>query len=218
MTAISALLRTDLASVMPIERVFQKHVIDGPSFLFRQHLNEADWEYELRDELATALRVSINDVVIVGSAKLGFSLKTENFLNFDHRYSETRNPRDKSDVDVAVINRERFDEIAKQIYSLSRHFNKEWIGENWKINAFHKSPINLSAKYTQALAKGWLRPDYLPLIFYETAPWRAVCDAWFRKLKRRKVTVGIYSEWFYLKHYQLDNLSKLRVRVSTMEI
>lgn len=218
MTAIAALLRTDLASLMPIERVFQKHVIDGSSFLFRQHLNNVDWEYELRDDLAKALKVSINDIVIVGSAKLGFSLKTEHFYNFDQRYTETGNPRDKSDIDVAIVNRECFDEMAKQIYSLSRHFDKDWITENWKVNAFYKTPSNLYTKYLQALAKGWMRPDYLPLVFYETAPWRDVCSTWFKKLQRRKVSVGVYSEWFYLKHYQMDNLNRLRSLINALEI
>lgn len=218
MTAIAALLRTDLASPMPIERIFQKHVIDGSSYLFREHLNKLDWEYELRDEIATALDLSINDVVIVGSAKLGFSLKTQEFIGFDQKYVETKNPRDRSDVDVAVVNRVCFDELTKQIYSLSRHFDKDWISANWQINAFNKVPNDLCRKYTLALAKGWFRPDLLPSVFYDTAPWRNVCNTWFKKLEKRKISVGFYSEWFYLKHYQMDNLNRLRSLVKALEI
>lgn len=218
MTAIATLLRSDLVSSMPIERVFQKHVIDGTSFLFRDHLSNLDWEYELRDEIATVLSLNINDVVIVGSAKLGFSLKTHDFLAFDQRYLETRNPRLKSDVDVAVVNRACFDEFTKRIYSLSRHFDKDWIKENWQINAFNRTPINLFQKYALALAKGWFRPDLLPSIFYESAPWKDVCSVWYNKLQKRKVSIGFYSEWFYLKHYQMDNLDRLRALVRAMEI
>ncbi len=215
--SISDSLRTDLTSIIPIEQVFQKHVVDGASYFFRERLDKVDWEYELRHELAESLGVSINDVIIVGSAKLGFSLKTEYFKEFDSKFVGSKNPRDKSDVDIAIINRRFYDETIEQVFHLTRHFEKEWIEQHWKRNAFHNPPINLHKQYSIYLAKGWLRPDFLPSSYYDIAPWRLVGDAWYTKLQR-KISIGIYSDWTYLKHYQMDNLERLRNKVKALEV
>lgn len=218
--SISQSLRADLVSVMPVERVFQKHVIDGRSFLFNQILNKCDWEYELRDELAGLLQISLNDVIIVGSSKLGFSVKTEDFHEFDHEFKLTGNPRKKSDIDVAVVNAACFDRIAKEIFFLSRHFQRDWIEGNWKINDFYRGARSrdLSAQYALYLAKGWLRPDYLPSMYYAAAPWRPVSEKWSARLGGRKISIGFYSEWFYLKHYQMENLNRLSTLINGLEI
>lgn len=216
--SISHPLRADLVSTMPVERIFQKHIVDGRSFLFNQLLGKCDWEYELRDELARALGANINDVVIVGSSKLGFSIKTQNFREFDHDFRLSKNPRKRSDVDIAIINNGCFDRIAKQIFSLSRHFEKEWQEANWKVNDFYHEERNLATQYTLYLAKGWLRPDYLPTVYYSTAPWKTVVETWRRRLGGRKISIGFYSEWFYLKHYQMGNLERLRTLINALEI
>ncbi|MDP2143758.1 MAG: hypothetical protein Q8J80_06450 [Gallionella sp.] len=214
--AISESLQADLTSIIPIEQVFQKHVVDGSSYFFKERLQKIDWEYELRHELAKSLDVSINDVIIVGSAKLGFSLKTEEFNQFDFKFSNTKNPRDLSDIDIAVVNRKLYDKTIEQVFHLSRHFEKDWIEKNWKMNAFYKIPDNLHKRYALYLAKGWLRPDLLPSSFYDVAPWRPVCDDWRVKL-RRKIALGFYSDWLYLKHYQMDNLDRLRNQLNSLE-
>lgn len=203
---------------MPVERVFQKHIIDGKSFLFNDMLDKRDWEYELRHELAQTLGTSINDVVMIGSSKLGFSVKTPNFEVFDHAFTQSRNPRKKSDVDVAVVNNDCFDKISKEVFSLSRHFDQRWINANWKTNDYYRSERDLASLYTLYLAKGWLRPDYLPIAYYATAPWKNVTDVWRRKLLGRKISIGFYSEWFYLKHYQMENLARLRILINNMDI
>lgn len=206
---IAESLKADLISSIPLERVFQKHVVDGASHFFAQILKNSDWEYSLRHDLASALDISINDVILVGSAKLGFSVKTKSFFDFDDKYKKTNNPRDKSDLDVAIVNRDFFEKTSREIYALSRHFDREWINKNWKINQFYNTGLNLYHKYAISLAKGWLRPDYMPLLYWQSGKWREVCEAWKIQVDR-KVSVGFYSDWHYLKHYHMDNLAKLR--------
>lgn len=203
---------------MPLERIFQKHIVDGRSFLFNDLLDKCDWEYELRDELARTLGANINDIVIVGSSKLGFSVKTQRFLEFDHEFQRSRNPRQRSDVDIAVVNNDCFGKISKEIFSLSRHFDREWRLGNWKINDFYHTERDLAAQYVLYLAKGWLRPDYLPTVYYASAPWKKVVEAWRKRLDGRKISIGFYSEWFYLKHYQMENLGRLRMLINELEI
>jgi len=203
---------------MPLEQIFQKHIVDGRSFLFNDLLDKCDWEYELRDELAKILGANINDIVIVGSSKLGFSVKTQHFLEFDHDFQRSRNPRQRSDVDIAIVNNDCFDKISKEIFSLSRHFDQEWRLRNWKINDFHRTERDLASKYVLYLAKGWLRPDYLPTVYYASAPWKKVIESWRKRLGGRNISIGFYSEWFYLKHYQIENLGRLRMLINALEI
>jgi hypothetical protein len=212
----------DLASEMNIEQLFQKHVIDGTSYFFRDFLKEGDKEYELRYALASALNISINDIVIVGSAKLGFSVKNENFLKFDEKYEKERKNKNKSDIDIAIVNRRLYDSQAELIFELSRHFSPPWIREKWAKNAFYPTGLNgsdnsLFYNYTKYLARGWLRPDYTPNLYIEAMPWKAALDDWREKLQR-KLTIGLYSDWYYLKHYQMDNLINLRIKTKKLEI
>lgn len=215
---LSDSLKADLISEMEIEQIFQKHVVDGPSYFFTNILNQKNLEYELRHELAHTLSVSINDVIIVGSAKLGYSLKSEIFQTFDQKFRDSRLPKDKSDIDIAIINRRFYERSVEEIYHLSRHFNEGWIRENWRTNVFYRQPSELHINYALYLARGWMRPDFLPNVYFDQAAWRPVCDAWYRKLSRRKLSVGIYSDWIYLKHYQMDNLSRLKEKISKLEV
>lgn len=207
---LSACLHKDLLSAMPIEQVFQKHVIDGTSFFFREFLSSIDMEYELRYALASAIGISINDVVIVGSAKMGFSVKTDMFVEFDGKFNVNKNPRDKSDIDIAIVNRANFDSTIEEIFHLSRHFEKNWIDENWRINAFYKTPTDLHKQYALYLARGWLRPDFFPNMYFQNSPWKAAVDCWYRRLGGRKIALAFYSDWKYLKHYQMKSLDGLR--------
>lgn len=218
MTQIAADLRFDLISEMPIEQVFQKHLIDGSSHYFKDELKQANLEYELRHNLSNSLQISINDIVIVGSAKLGFSVKSSDFTIFDGKFKQTGNPHHRSDIDVAIVNKRLFDLIAEQIFRMSRHFDRAWIYENWRLNLFHKTPTNLFQKYTYYLARGWLRPDLLPTPYLAQAGWAKACDEWYRRLGKRRVSVGFYSEWFYLKHYQMDNLNNIRTKIKKLEM
>jgi len=207
----STILKQDLISGMNCEQVFQKHIIDGSSYYFTEVLKKPNLEYELRHELAKALKINVNDVIIVGSSKLGYSVKTDSFKSFDAEFTETGEWRKRSDIDIAIINRNFYDKTIEQIYHLSRHFDEEWIKENWRMNWFFKEPRkNLHIKYALYLAKGWIRPDYLPGVFLENAEWTPVCNVWHKKLNKRKICVGFYADWIYLKHYQMDNLEKLR--------
>lgn len=212
---IAESLRNDLITSTPLERVFQKHVVDGSSHFFSKVLLKPDLEYAMRHDLSSVLDISINDVILVGSAKLGFSVKTTSFFDFDDKYHATKNPRLRSDLDVAIVNREFFEKTSREIYALSRHFEKQWIDEHWQINQFYRTKTNLHQKYAISLAKGWLRPDYMPLLYWQSGKWLEICESWKKRINR-KICVGFYSDWHYLKHYHMDNLGRLRADINSL--
>lgn len=161
----AASIKADLISAMEIEQLFQKHIIDGTSYFFRDFLNDGNKEYILRHEFSELLGLSINDIVIVGSAKLGFSVKNEKFAKFDERFSNTYKPAHKSDIDIAIVSRKLFDRETETIYDISRHFSQAWIDENWRHNVYYHDDSklkqnnidsifnNYTKKYRSRLAK-----------------------------------------------------------------
>lgn len=215
----------DLVSDMAIEQVFQKHVVDGASFFFREVHADSDIEYTLRHELAVALDININDVLIVGSAKMGFSLKSEKFTKFDEKYRRTSLKRNMSDIDIAIVNRRLFDRQSEVVYQVSCHFSDDWIYQNWKHNMYYDDDKKIMMKgieslfhsYVKYLARGWFRMDFLPNLYLSELPWRPIGDAWYQSLGR-KISIGLYSDWYYLKHYQMDNLQLLREKFMKLEI
>ncbi len=206
----------DLVSDMDIEQIFHKHIIDEPCFFFRSVHSPRDDEYRMRKDFATTCGVSIHDVTIIGSARVGYSLKNSNFREFDSNFNTSRRDKDRSDIDLAIINTNLFNSISETIYDLSRHFEDAWIRSNWLTNQYYTDGTrNIFIDYLKYIAKGWIRPDYLPNTFLASAPWIEPCDQWKCRLNR-KISVGIYCSWNHFKHYHLDNLSKIRAQLSSV--
>lgn len=223
--ALISNISKDLVSDMNIEQLFQKHIIDGSSYFFQEFLKEGDQEYQLRHDIAVALKININDIVIVGSAKIGFSIKDENFNKFDDKFSKTYKVSHKSDIDIAIVNKTFFDQQTALIFEMSRHFSADWIDDKWIENLYYqdervrkgKAIDPLFQSYTKYIARGWLRPDFTPNNYINQIPWKGTVDKWF-PLLNRKINVGLYSDWYYLKHYQMDHLLKLRIKMQKLEI
>lgn len=207
----------DIMKLPSIERVFQKHIIDGPSYFFEHVVQKVDDEYHFRDELARSIDVHINDIMIVGSAKLGFSIKSKELALFDARFESTKALSDRSDIDIAIINKDFFDRTTRHIFSLSRRYERAWIDENWTLNDFYKfledDEDSIFQRYCKYIAMGWLRPDLLPLQYHQNAPWGEVVSKWKKKYSQRKISIGIYSDWFYLKNYQIKSLETLKSKL-----
>lgn len=211
-----AFIKDDLRKDIPPEEILQKHLIERSSFYFSHvHKNPHD-EYTFRADLAKTLNVNINDIIIVGSAKLGFSVKTHNFVLFD-KGTDKFNKSKKSDIDIAVVSRDLFDDLSYQIYNMSRHFEKDWKAENWVNNRYYsegktlKTPIYNS--YVEYLAKGWFRPDFTPEMFLSSWNCTSVIDNWRKSFGNRKIGLGIYSNWVFFKHYHMDHFEYLRLKI-----
>ncbi len=112
--------KTDISNDFNSELIVQKYLIDGDSFFFREYFpNE---EFEFKKGLADVLNVHIRDIAIVGSGKLGFSLKPNaaesalyEFKAFDFNFKADAN-NEKSDLDVAIISDTLFEYFLKDIY------------------------------------------------------------------------------------------------------
>jgi hypothetical protein len=170
------LFRSDLPAYTEATLV-QRHITFGHCF----NLSD-DAYFSLKDRIAQRFGIHPNEVVVVGSAKLGFSIAP------DKRY---RPFGEKSDIDVALCSGQLFDAFWKDVFDY-------WArGELWPgIGDFRKY-----------LFRGWMRPDKLPPItsFIRSRDWweffRALANS--GEYGPYKVTGALYKSWHFLESYQL---------------
>ncbi|HET6940605.1 MAG TPA: hypothetical protein VFH89_00440 [Sphingomicrobium sp.] len=148
---------------------------------------EGDREATLRRAVSNQFSVAMRDVIITGSAKLGFTVVPK-----EHR--PTFSPfGDNSDIDVAIISSDLF----TGLWRTSLEYATDH-GDWPTANSFRKF-----------LMRGWLRPDQLP----KTAEYpksREWFD-FFRTLTSSgafgpyKISAGVYyDEWFWEKYAALS--------------
>lgn len=131
------------------------------------------------DEIARNFEVEYNDVVVVGSARLGFSIKpSRRFESFG----------EDSDVDVAVVSTPLFERVWKEVYAYDRS------GAYWPDKS----------SFRKYLSRGWIRPDLLPP--EDTFEFSRGWWPFFNDLNVAgcpyKITCGIYHSQFFLREYQ----------------
>ena len=132
---------------------------------------------------------SIFDVFLVGSARLGFSIKpTDQFRYFN----------DQSDLDVVIVSKPLFEEYWKAARDSTISL------EEWKHQGV----------YEDYFFKGWMRPDKLRYGGEELD----VKKGWqfFGKLSQSRkygpypINGGLYYSLDFLEHYQTDAIERIR--------
>lgn len=154
-------------------------------------LNNKD-QAKLRRLVSDKMDVSVRDVILVGSAKLGFTIRPkQNRPIFSHF-------GDSSDIDIAIVSGPLF----SKYWQLSFQFWTE--RGDWRK----------AERFRQYLFRGWLRPDLLPTDpeFELSADW----FEFFRSLQASgefggyKLAAGIYANEFFWEEYVSTALSDCR--------
>ncbi|WP_146159722.1 hypothetical protein [Rhodovulum imhoffii] len=152
----------------------------------------------LRRSVSDYLDVSVRDVVLVGSAKLGFTLRPKpNRPALSHF-------GDESDIDVAIISSPLFLRYWQETFS-------HWVDVgDW----------DQAGKFREYLFRGWLRPDKLPrdADFPLSKQW----FDFFRSLQASgefggyKIAAGIYLNEHFWEEYVGSALSECRLYVKEL--
>jgi hypothetical protein len=140
-----------------------------------------DTYFLLKSKISKHFGLHPIDVFMVGSGKLGFTIKpNEQFRQFG----------DSSDIDIAIVSEELFERFWKAVY-LYKNEVKYWPKEE---------------RFKNYLLSGWIRPDLLPPAkrFSEAQEW------WdfFRNLTASgefgpyKISAGLYYSRFFFESYQ----------------
>jgi hypothetical protein len=170
-----SLFRQDLLQ-RDVPELVQRHITYGECFAL-----SVETYFALKNRVAQQFGIHHAQVLVVGSAKLGFSIAP------DKRY---RPFGDNSDIDVALCSSDLFDAFWRDVFD---YWSR---GEIWPgVNQFRRY-----------LFLGWMRPDKLPPAksFARSQEWWE----FFRLLAATgeygpyKVTGALYKSWHFLETYQ----------------
>jgi hypothetical protein len=199
----SLLLSTDVNDVV------QQQVFKGPVYAFRQRPGDLG---VLRLHLVSHLPLTADNIVVVGSAKTGFSLSPDNF---------PRPFRVKSDIDIVVVDEGLFDTywaICLEYYYPRRtqrlpRPDYEWLQQR-KGDVFW----------------GRFEPHYMRyegLSFPEVlTPLRDLSTAWFNAFKSlstywqfrdRDIKGRLYRSWNHALAYHADGLRQIKQSLQAKE-
>jgi len=167
--------KNDLTTLSPID-ITRRHVVFGECAVI-----DPDEYFRLRSTVARQYEIHPNDVLVVGSGKLGFSIAPQK------RYCPFH---DGSDLDVVIISERFFDIVWKDVH---RYFNQ---GGYWEH----------SDKFREYLFRGWIRPDKLPPD--HRFPFGKTWWEFFNELSASRdfsisrIRGAIYRNWYFLEAYQ----------------
>lgn len=182
--------------------IVQRIIIDSPTYFFTEI--EPGKEFDFKKDIAAILDVHIRDIVIVGSGKLGFSLKPDEsnaglylFKEFDYQH-KIESSIEKSDLDVAIISSFLFDKEIKNLYDHTGYY---------KSNVW-KDRTNF-AKY---ILKGRFAIRLLPEDFSLTKEVFLVQEK-YQMNYGRKVNIEIYKSWHFFETYHEENIRNIQINL-----
>jgi len=197
--------KKDISKDLNSQFITQKYLIDGESYFFREFYPFE--EFEFKKGLADILNIHIRDISIVGSGKLGFSLKPNEvepslyeFKTFDFDFMKNPN-NDKSDLDIAIISERLFEHFLKDIYLKTNKYRT--LPEGWGSNRKFFSYYAL---------KGWFRKDFLYEGYNYESELVNFIDSYKKKYKR-DINLGIYKSWYYFENYHISNIENIKINL-----
>ncbi len=159
----------------------------------------------LRQAVATQYGVEIERVMIVGSAKIGFTLTLKKAKSAAEKDRPPFSPfSDRSDVDVAIISDALFDDIWKRAFEFWHSSGYAKVANYWPRGR----------DFREYVFRGWMRPDMLP-----NEASIQIQDEWFEFFRHvtnagyagsYPIKAGLYREHYFLERYQSQSLEKAK--------
>jgi predicted nucleotidyltransferase len=178
-------LNNDLISDIAIIR---KNLLHGNPIIF--HENEEKYFY-LKQKVADFFNVSTTKVVMVGSAKLGFSIAPKKLW---------KDFNEESDIDIVVISEDVFDEYWKELldFNINTKARSEQEDKNFR-------------EFLEYFLKGWIRPDLFPFNYSKKNDWFEFFKSIsYGKYGNYKIAGAIFRNEYFFESYHSRNIKKLR--------
>lgn len=176
-----------------VKETIRRHITTGDPFALT-----GDQYHKLRASISDRFGLHPSAIVVVGSCKLGFSLKRKKHGRFTPIGKE-------ADIDIAVISDSLFDDYWERVF--------EVVGteRNWTMDASE------GRKFSRDLFNGWVSPDKLPNLprFANARDWAEFFDS-FGKMRTfgfRRVSARLYRSWSRLEGYQAIHVTECRAEL-----
>lgn len=171
----------------------QRKILHGTPFIFSSR--EEDF-YNFRRRIADHFEIHYNDIVITGSAKLGFSPIKRTAFDLD------------SDIDVAIVSLDLFDSHLDRITDYQYQLRE-------KRKAVNERELSRYHTFLEYVALGWIRPDLIPNSF-KLDIFRQGWFDFFQSISygesevgNYKVSAGIFKSAAHLERYQVSGMQKI---------
>lgn len=174
-------------------KIVRKYIIHGTPFVFKDN-QEA--YYDFREMIAKRWNVRFNEVLILGSGKLGYSYHKKSVFS------------EESDIDVAIVSRDLFEDFNMDL----REFQYQKEQGLLTLSCHEESQYHSFLTY---MIKGWMRPDKLPAKLTGSISKKE----WFEYFKsisynnnpagNYKIAAGLFKDFNYMERYYVNSLMTL---------
>lgn len=193
-------IKNDLAT-MPPRDFYKKYILRSECWYFEKILtshkkSSAVITDDFKEIISSEMRLNFNDVALVGSAKLGYSLAPKN--NFSE-FRTNGDGRPESDIDIAIISSDIF------------HHYWDLLRNSFKI----KYTRHYHEKVYKEIFFGHINEKTLNKVEGCVAEWNDTAARSKIRLQndlyiQHSITYRIYRSWLDLEKYQLWSLGKLK--------
>lgn len=148
-------------------------------------------------EVAKRLNVGENDIIMVGSGRLGFSLNPSQVLkDFDR----------ESDIDLVIIGSRQFDESWVELLSTSN-----------AVESLEEEERRKMKKIEREFFKGYMRPDLLPSQSRLLRTWFPLLNTTFEipQVRTRDVNCWLFKSKDHSIDFYSKNIDSIRQATKT---
>ena len=191
----------DILLSRPLDGVVQEYLFQGMPYVFRDRPESLKL---LRRHLCDALKLSDQNVIVVGSAQIGFSLSPDNF---------PRQFSDESDIDIVVVDEALFDKVWMTM--LKWHYPR-------RLSHLGQVDGEWASARRRDLYWGWFVPDKIRFeglsLPHVLNPLRDISTEWFNAFQSlsqypqfasRSISGRLYRTWDHALLYHLDGLRQI---------
>jgi len=189
---------------LDIRNFYMKYIVKSYNWYFSEILETPEKDLlhtidEFKDIVSSNIGVSFNNVMMVGSSKVGYSLSPKkNFKAFELNVDS----KSKSDIDVAIISQDLF----KSFWDLYR---KSYNVKFQRVYSF----------ISREIYRGYINERNLKEIDACRKEWQSLCNSANKMLRtklylKHDITYRIYRSWEDFEEYNLDSIKRVKEKVS----
>jgi len=171
------------------EVVVQKHIVHGTPYIFKE---DEDKYFDLKREIAANFSEHYNNIHMIGSAKLGFSIApTKLWKPFTI----------ESDIDIVIVSTKLFENLWRNVHEFNIGLTDRKKDEDIRFKRF-----------LYYFFKGWIRPDLFPFEYPVKTEWFEFFKSIsYKKYGPQKITGALYHSFDFFEKYHTENIAKMRI-------
>ena len=168
--------------------IVQGCITHGQAFVFK---DDEEKYFKLKQTIAQEFGLNPQNVIMIGSAKLGFSISPLKRWQPFH---------DESDIDIVIISPGIFDRFWKELYDF-----------NIKLMDRTEEEEKRYYRFLDYFFRGWLRPDVFPFSYVGRKEWLDFFKSIsYGEFGDHKIAGAVFRDWDFYEAYHTSNIREIR--------